>query len=304
MVDTKKITQLDPGSTPLDGSELMEMVQSGGNVKIPASAFPPIGGSYLTLTGIGALTGSRRVVAGSNITFVDTGPGGTVTISASGSATGFGDGWNWTTTVNRLRFQFPTILADWLEVDDDGEFGSLFLGGLDTIEIDSNDFLSLFAAGTAEIEADIIRLQGNNGIELDGTVGEVGQVPVSGGPGAEVTWGTASNGPLTLTDHSDSYEVQLSDANTGIVNPVGNGANGYFIPGHSSIDFDLGTFFVFINGDFTKTVTVTMEEDQMRLAQDGSSTTSFTIGPGGMATVIKVFGDSATEWFVIGNQIS
>jgi hypothetical protein len=48
MVD-RKISQLPEGTTPLAGTELVEIVQEGDNVRVPASAFGGGGGGDLTV---------------------------------------------------------------------------------------------------------------------------------------------------------------------------------------------------------------------------------------------------------------
>ncbi len=48
----------------------------------------PTGASYLTLGLDGGLTAERVLTAGTNITFVDTGANGTLTINASGGGSG------------------------------------------------------------------------------------------------------------------------------------------------------------------------------------------------------------------------
>lgn len=48
----------------------------------------PVGASYLTLAVNATLTSERVLTAGTNITFVDTGAGGTLTINASGGGSG------------------------------------------------------------------------------------------------------------------------------------------------------------------------------------------------------------------------
>lgn len=48
----------------------------------------PVGASYLTLAVNATLTSERVLTAGTNITFVDAGAGGTLTINASGGGSG------------------------------------------------------------------------------------------------------------------------------------------------------------------------------------------------------------------------
>ena len=170
MVDTKKITELTLGSTPLSGAELMEMVQSGNSVQIPASAFPPIGGSYITLSGIGALTGSRRLVAGSGISFVDGGAGSTLTISSS-SATSFGNNWNWLTTATTLSFLSPTGV-DYFNVSDDGAGNvAVDLNGLGTgrLGLFSDALLELQATGNVTVDATEIILTSSDQLTIAST---------------------------------------------------------------------------------------------------------------------------------------
>jgi hypothetical protein len=81
--DTKTIPQMTLGSTPLSGNELIEISQAGETRKVLANAFPPIGAAYITLANNGFLTGSRTLIAGTGIAFVDNGAGSTVVISAS-----------------------------------------------------------------------------------------------------------------------------------------------------------------------------------------------------------------------------
>jgi hypothetical protein len=79
---TEKITQMSLAAAPLTGNEIWEGVQGGVTKSLRTDFFPPIGASYLTTSSIGALVGSRRLVAGSNVTLTDNGAGNTLAISA------------------------------------------------------------------------------------------------------------------------------------------------------------------------------------------------------------------------------
>lgn len=80
-----EITQLPNAVLPLDGTELLEIVQNLENRQVSlASLAPSLGASYLTATSIGSLTGSRRLASGSGIVLTDGGPGGNFTITATG----------------------------------------------------------------------------------------------------------------------------------------------------------------------------------------------------------------------------
>lgn len=86
---TKKITQLPLYVSPLTGGEALEMVQGGVSVQVPSRAFPLATDSLITVTGMGgSLPGSRQILQGIGIAFVDTGPGGTLSINATGAVAG------------------------------------------------------------------------------------------------------------------------------------------------------------------------------------------------------------------------
>lgn len=79
-----KISQMPAATLPLDGSELMLVVQGLVDSKAPATAFPLTTYGYLTVNSQGALTASRRLVGGTGIALVDHGPGSTLDIVNTG----------------------------------------------------------------------------------------------------------------------------------------------------------------------------------------------------------------------------
>lgn len=81
-----KITELPTGVT-LSGTEWFEAVQAGNSVKISAQEFALPTYPYLTLGGVGLLTQSRQLLAGTGIEFTDTGAGGSLTVSMDSDIT-------------------------------------------------------------------------------------------------------------------------------------------------------------------------------------------------------------------------
>lgn len=76
-----KITEL-PFGVALAGTEKLEAVQAGDSVQISSDAFALPGYPYITLGNVGLLSTSRQLLAGTGVTFTDTGGGGSLTISA------------------------------------------------------------------------------------------------------------------------------------------------------------------------------------------------------------------------------
>jgi hypothetical protein len=83
MTDTKKITQLTPGTT-LTGNELFEMVQAGNSRSVRADQIPLATDSFITVSGVGLLPNSRYLAAGAGITLLDGGAGSSLSIVATG----------------------------------------------------------------------------------------------------------------------------------------------------------------------------------------------------------------------------
>lgn len=86
---TKRILALPAGTLPLTGFEAFEAVQAGQSVQLAGRAFVLPTDSLLTVSAMGgSLPGSRRLTAGTGITFVDTGAGGTFQVNATGAVAG------------------------------------------------------------------------------------------------------------------------------------------------------------------------------------------------------------------------
>jgi hypothetical protein len=100
---------------------------------------------------------------------------------------------------------------------------------------------------------------------------------------------------LSIVEHSTAYEAILEDANTGIANPNGNGANIFTIPSNDTVPYDVGDFLTFINRDDTKTLVVEIAVDTMYNTADGS-TGSITLNPRGMLTAVKT---ATNEWMAL-----
>lgn len=94
----KKITELPAATTPLAGTELLEIVQNGGNKKITASSLSSGG------------TGVQTIIAGTNISVDDTDPQNPiVSVSGGGSVLSVnGDGVDNTDPENPV-ISYPTI---------------------------------------------------------------------------------------------------------------------------------------------------------------------------------------------------
>ena len=107
-------------------------------------------------------------------------------------------------------------------------------------------------------------------------------------------------GGFTLAEHPEAYETVLADANTGLVNPNGNGNNIYTIASNAAVPYPLGTFLTFINRDDDKTLVVEIDTDILIWAQDGTGGQR-TIAPRGIATAVKTFED---EWTISGTGLS
>lgn len=82
-----KITDL-PLATAIDGTESLELVQGGISKQGKSNQFPLPTYGYLLINNQPELTNSRRVIAGTGITLVDSGPGGSLTIVATGTVAG------------------------------------------------------------------------------------------------------------------------------------------------------------------------------------------------------------------------
>lgn len=88
-----KITDLTLATT-LDGTEEFECVQSGDSRKVTTDYFPRLQYGYLTINDQPQLPNARQLTAGAGVTFIDGGPGSTLTVIAS---TGAGGPTYWTT---------------------------------------------------------------------------------------------------------------------------------------------------------------------------------------------------------------
>lgn len=86
---TKKIAALASFTPPLTGDELLECVQLSNSRKVTSRAFVLPTDSLITVSDMsGTLTGSRRLIGGTGIDILDSGPGSTIRISASGAVAG------------------------------------------------------------------------------------------------------------------------------------------------------------------------------------------------------------------------
>ena len=84
-----KISDLPPNTLPLVGDEKMELENANGDstqatVADVASAASGLDATFITVDPNAALPNERVLTEGTNITFVDTGPNGTLTINAAG----------------------------------------------------------------------------------------------------------------------------------------------------------------------------------------------------------------------------
>lgn len=88
-IPTKKIPQLTAYGIPLQGTEMLEIWSVNTSRRITARDFVLPIDSLLTFTGQGAdLPGSRQVIEGIGIAFIDGGAGSTVSINATGAVAG------------------------------------------------------------------------------------------------------------------------------------------------------------------------------------------------------------------------
>jgi hypothetical protein len=208
-----KISQLPVQLHPVDGTELMEMVQGGVSVKVPVSGLLINSASFvMTVNQSSVFPQSRRLVAGANVTLTDGGPGNTLTIAAGGGNT-FGDNWNWVTDPNNLSFISPLSLNTYANVSDDGVnvsyqmavaggyslvAGSFIFNtiGLSNFGIDASENAALaanaisIAAATGNIDINAIASKDVNvtagGIQLQYTSGEGFNISFGGGGPANV----------------------------------------------------------------------------------------------------------------------
>src|ERR1051325_3868802 len=81
------IPDLPSGSTPLTGTEPLETVQAGVSVQVATRAFGLADDPVVVAAPVSALTASRTLTAGTNVTLVDNGAGSTLVINASGGGT-------------------------------------------------------------------------------------------------------------------------------------------------------------------------------------------------------------------------
>lgn len=83
---TEKFTELPPATTPLSGSEITAVVQSGVSKQVAISAIGQNGASSILVTANPNLPNSRVLTAGTGVSIADSGPAGAITISATGSS--------------------------------------------------------------------------------------------------------------------------------------------------------------------------------------------------------------------------
>lgn len=89
LIPTKKIPELMAYGSPLQGPEMLEIWSVNTSRRVTARDFVLPSDSLLTLTGMGgSLPGSRQMIPGIGITFVDDGAGSTLSINATGAVAG------------------------------------------------------------------------------------------------------------------------------------------------------------------------------------------------------------------------
>lgn len=293
-IETKKIPELDVGTTPLTGNELIEMVQGGNSVKIQSSAFPPIGAAYITLANNGALTGSRTLVAGSNITLTDSGAGGNITISAAAAAiTSFGNGWNWATVPDQLDFQFLNGTDLWASMFDDGTSGTVYFqgygptgsaamavgsnqvnidGATNTITLGSTDFL-LTATGNIHILA-------NTGVLIEGAAGET--LSLLSNDNSSIILGTNIVSITTTLQATDFQALDTGGAYTPTFMQIGDAATEGIILGIGGA-LTLGAYAAKTNGSAFFTDVFTGGQINLYPEAVGSGINLFAGTPAGTA---------------------
>ena len=105
---------------------------------------------------------------------------------------------------------------------------------------------------------------------------------------------------ITVSNRSLNYTAVLTDANNAILHPTSDTtARTFTIPANSSVAYPTGTTLTFVNQNSAGEITLTITDDTMRLATEGT-TDNITISENGIATAFKI---TSTEWIVSGANI-
>ena len=151
-----------------------------------------------------------------------------------------------------------------------------------------------------------IKVDGTSVMISNGVISSVSPVTSVAGRTGAVTLTTAdipNVGTLTINIVSKSvdYTLVLGDSGAIILHPSSDAsARTFTIPANSSVAYPIGTSLMFVNQYAAGTVTISINNDTMRLAGAGTSGNR-SLASNGMATAIKL---SSTEWIISGTGLT
>lgn len=106
---------------------------------------------------------------------------------------------------------------------------------------------------------------------------------------------------IQQNSRSAAYTLVSTDSGKHIFHPSADTtARIWTIPANSSVAFSIGTVITFINQNGAGTITISITSDTLRLAGAGT-TGSRTLAANGVATAIKV---TSTEWIISGTGLT
>lgn len=166
-----KITDLEVATTPLAGTEPLEIVQDGRSKQVQAQdvagVTPPLTATYVTVTANATLPNERILAVGAaaNLTLVDGGAGANITISMTdmaqatvkGRASGAGTGAPQDLTATQLQAILATVGAGYLSVT-----ATARVTGQDNADVNTSDEVVII--GTDAFES------ANDGADFAGSV--------------------------------------------------------------------------------------------------------------------------------------
>lgn len=151
-----------------------------------------------------------------------------------------------------------------------------------------------------------IKVDGTSVTINDGIISSVSPVTSVAGRTGAVTLSTSdipNVGTLSINiiPKSVDYITVLGDSGAIILHPGSDAsARTFTIPANSSVAYPIGTSLMFVNQYAAGTVTISINNDTMRLAGAGTAGNR-SLASNGMATAIKL---SSTEWIISGTGLT